>query len=381
MSSSQLTQQLAHATGELVTAAAAEMERSLPWYRELGAQERSWVGQVAQAGIQEFIDWFADGKDTSALTSNVFGAAPRELARAITFEQTVDLVRTTISVVEQSIEHFTLDGDRAPLREAILRYSREIAFSAAEVYARAAEARGAWDARLEALVIDALIRDDVSNEILSQASALGWSSTGAALVMAGAPPEIDAEASLSVMRRAAHGHALELLTGTQGSVMITVVGGPGVESGHAHRLMTPYFGPGPVVVGDVISGLHEIGSSARACVSGFHAASSWPTATRPVPISELLPERAILGEQAARADLIDNIFQPLAQESVLIETLTAYFDNSHSLEATGRILFVHPNTVRYRLKRIAQITGYDPTHSREAFALHIALVCGLGPHI
>ena len=68
MSSSQLTQQLAHATGELATAAAAEMERSLPWYRELGAQERSWVGQVAQAGIQAFIDWFADGKDTSALT-------------------------------------------------------------------------------------------------------------------------------------------------------------------------------------------------------------------------------------------------------------------------------------------------------------------------
>ena len=45
----------------------------------------------------------------------------------------------------------------------MLRYSREIAFAAAEVYARAAEARGAWDARLEALVVDALLRGEADD--------------------------------------------------------------------------------------------------------------------------------------------------------------------------------------------------------------------------
>lgn len=40
----------------------------------------------------------------------------------------------------------------------IVQYSREIAFGVAEVYARAAEAQGGWDARLEALVVDAVIR-------------------------------------------------------------------------------------------------------------------------------------------------------------------------------------------------------------------------------
>ena len=39
---------------------------------------------------------------------------------------------------------------RAALRDSLLRYSREIAFSAAAVYAAAAETRGAWDARVEA---------------------------------------------------------------------------------------------------------------------------------------------------------------------------------------------------------------------------------------
>jgi DNA-binding PucR family transcriptional regulator len=37
---------------------------------------------------------------------------------------------------------------------------------------------------------------------------------------------------------------------------------------------------------------------------------------------------------------------------------------------------VHPNTVRYRLKRIAEITGLAPLNPRDAFALRIALTIG-----
>jgi DNA-binding PucR family transcriptional regulator len=46
------------------------------------------------------------------------------------------------------------------------------------------------------------------------------------------------------------------------------------------------------------------------------------------------------------------------------------------LEATARELFVHPNTVRYRLKRISEIIGWDATGSREAFVLQVAMVLG-----
>ena len=56
----------------------------------------------------------------------------------------------------------------------MLRYSREIAFAAAEVYAAAAEARGAWDARLESSVVEALVRDEVGDQTLSRAGSLGW---------------------------------------------------------------------------------------------------------------------------------------------------------------------------------------------------------------
>jgi hypothetical protein len=39
-------------------------------------------------------------------------------------------------------------------------------------------------------------------------------------------------------------------------------------------------------------------------------------------------------------------------------------------------LFVHPNTVRYRLKRIADFTGRDPTVPRDAYVLRVASTVG-----
>ena len=51
-------------------------------------------------------------------------------------------------------------------------------------------------------------------------------------------------------------------------------------------------------------------------------------------------------------------------------------DQGGSVEATARALFVHPNTVRYRLKRIAEVTGYSPSAPREAYVLRLAITLG-----
>ena len=47
-----------------------------------------------------------------------------------------------------------------------------------------------------------------------------------------------------------------------------------------------------------------------------------------------------------------------------------------SIEGAARVLFVHPNTVRYRLKQVAELTGLTPGNPRDAFTLEIALVLG-----
>lgn len=50
------------------------------------------------------------------------------------------------------------------------------------------------------------------------------------------------------------------------------------------------------------------------------------------------------------------------------------------MEATARALFVHPNTVRYRLKRIQDVTGYNPADAREAYVLRLAITLGRLQH-
>ena len=69
--------------------------------------------------------------------------------------------------------------------------------------------------------------------------------------------------------------------------------------------------------------------------------------------------------------------RPLADAGpALTETLDAYLDSGGAIEACARKLFVHPNTVRYRLKRIADFTGRDPTLPRDAYVLRVAATRG-----
>ena len=154
--------------GELSTQTLKRLEDTLSWYGDMPPSRRSAVGLVAQAGISSFISWFDDPQSTPWIAADVFGAAPRELLRSVSLQQTLQLIRVTVEVVEDRVK----DGGE-PLREAILLYSREIAFAAADVYARAAEARGLWDARLEALVVDSILSGEYDDELPSRIAALG----------------------------------------------------------------------------------------------------------------------------------------------------------------------------------------------------------------
>ena len=75
--------------------------------------------------------------------------------------------------------------------------------------------------------------------------------------------------------------------------------------------------------------------------------------------------------------LVTHAYQPLlAGGTALLDTLTTYLEQGSSLEATRRMLFVHPNTVRYRLRRVAELTDYVPSSGRDGFTLWVAIVLG-----
>src|SRR5215210_6551332 len=204
-----IAKRLSGVTGAMTTATIAEMEARHPWFRRLNAEHRSQITLVAQAGIDGFVKWFADPDPRGPTTSEVFGSAPRELTRKISLHQTVELVRTTIDVVEAEIDELMPKGDRPVLHAAIVQYSREVAFAAAEIYARAAELRGAWDARLEALVVDAVLRGETDETVLSRASTLGWRASGGVVVVVGPAPESEAGQAVESVRRTAGGAGLD----------------------------------------------------------------------------------------------------------------------------------------------------------------------------
>ncbi len=353
----------------------------MSWFRELSAEDRSWVGLIVQSGIKGFVDWFRrsddDDHDGSALATSVFGAAPRALTGVINLQQTVDLVRLSIDVVESNVDEI-LDPEDAPeVHAAVLRYAREVAFATAEVYARAAEVRGAWDARLEALVVDAVLRSEADETVLSRANALGWGNHGDVVVVLGSVRRERAEHDLfDEVRRLAGDAGMDALCAAQGDRLVVVLGGVRDALKGAERVVS-LFGPGPVVVGPITSDLGHAHLSARAALSAHRSAGGWPEAPRPVRTIDLLPERALAGDGHARRHLVDEIYLPLATaKGTLVETLSAYFASGASLEGAGRMLFVHPNTVRYRLRQVADLTGYAPGTPRDAFTLQIALVLG-----
>lgn len=367
--------------GELKTAILHQLNTSLPWYRELPASQRASLGEIAQQGLTTFADWFEHSENTvktsvSGVLHSVFGNAPSELSRTVSLQQAVQLLRTVLQVVETQVPAIVAEPDKAAARYAVVFYSREIAFALAEVYARAAETRGSWDARLEALLLDSILAGDRADEIRSRAAATGWKATHGITVMVGQPDQLEEPQLVAKLREIATRADLEILIGVLSDRLVIVLGAVN-DIEHDTKTIQRGFGEGPIVYGRMVDSLVEAPVSAQEALEGFSAAPAWPAAPRPVAASELLPERALNGDKVARAALTSQVYRPLSRAgNSLLETVDVYTTTGGSLEATARELFIHANTVRYRLKRVAELTGWDPTTPRDAYVLQVALMTG-----
>ena len=261
--------QVRRSGGDLARAATQRLEATYDWYAQLGAEERSWVGLVAQAGMANFIDWL-DGK-APADTRTTFGAAPRELTSTISLAQTLELARSVVDVVEERVDELARPGDVTALHIAVLRYSREVAFGAAQIYAHAAEQRGAWDARLESLVIDAVMRGEVDESIRTRAAALGWGEVTNVVVLVGGSPlsrdDEDPAGAVGRVHSTARRLNLPILAGVQGARLVAVVGEVDDPAATAKQF-APCFAEEDLVHGPRVASLADGALSAHAAVAG-----------------------------------------------------------------------------------------------------------------
>ena len=332
---------------------------------------------VAQNGIAAFVTWYERPSSPSWILSDVFGTAPTELTRSISLQKALQLIRIVVEVVEDQVPVIAPEADQPSLREAVLRYSREVAFAAADVYARAAESRGSWDTRLEALIVDAILRGENTDALRSRIAALGWKAQERFTVMVGNSPSEPSASYVSELRRTgrplcrgrARGHP-----GRPADPDPRRRPGPGnglPEAQRDVRARARGLRPrGRFPAGGQRLGAVGLRRADRSPGLAFRPAARWPPTTcSPNGSSPATTPRAGRWSRTSTG-------RSLAASNGLVETLGTYLELGHSLEATARELFVHANTVRYRLKRVCDVTGWDPLLPREAFVLQAALVVG-----
>jgi DNA-binding PucR family transcriptional regulator len=371
-----LLRRLKQYSGRFSTQAVSAMQERLPFFAELEASQRASVALVVQTAVVNFVEWMTDPRSNVNYTARAFELMPQDLTRRIALRHSVDMMRFTMEFFEEFVPVLARSDEQlTALTVGILKYSRDLAFSAATAYADAAEARGTWDSRMEASVVDAVVRGDTGPELLSRAAALNWDTTAPATVVVGTPGR-ESHASQDVRDIAAR-HGRAALTDVHGTWLVAIVSGQLTPTEKVFGDLMDAFSDGPVVIGPTAPMLTAAYHSASEAISGMNAVAGWRGAPRPVHARELLPERALMGDASAIAALHTDVMRPLADAGpTLTETLDAYLDCGGAIEACARKLFVHPNTVRYRLRRIADFTGRDPTQPRDAYVLRVAATVG-----
>jgi hypothetical protein len=128
-------------------------------------------------------------------------------------------------------------------------------------------------------------------------------------------------------------------------------------------------------------GIGRAGSGLAAVSRSYEEARRALARTTPARPTVLYEDVVLLDHLVAEADelVVDTareIAAPLVDHdsgSFLVETFEAFLAEDLSVTRTAARLYVHPNTVYYRLRRIGELTGRDPRSFHDAVELLLAL--------
>jgi DNA-binding PucR family transcriptional regulator len=124
---------------------------------------------------------------------------------------------------------------------------------------------------------------------------------------------------------------------------------------------------------------HTLGGTPRALHYARLVLGSLPAGVPAVAQFEETPLRVLAAAapdaagELARAVLGPVLDLPAQDRSTLLGTLQAWFDAGGSADETGKRIYCHPNTVRYRLRRLQEHTGRSLDDPRAAAELLAAL--------
>lgn len=76
-----------------------------------------------------------------------------------------------------------------------------------------------------------------------------------------------------------------------------------------------------------------------------------------------------------RQEFIDKIFKGLSKEEIVeaMRILDIYYANNGSIEKTANLLYIHKNTLQYKLNRLHELTGHNPRHTQSIPLYYLAM--------
>ncbi|MFI6364994.1 PucR family transcriptional regulator [Nocardia sp. NPDC050630] len=172
------------------------------------------------------------------------------------------------------------------------------------------------------------------------------------------------------------GHALSLLSVDGGTILVpsTVLADPALD-GSVQRMSCATQVPLTVAV--VAAPPDEVPTAARHAHELLDTVQQLELEPGVYRFTELALQYQLTRPGVGR-DALATRLTPLDEHPGLLETLQIYIETGLSRTRAARQLRVHPNTVDYRLRRIAHLTGFDPAEPSGLWYLRSALIARKG---
>lgn len=103
---------------------------------------------------------------------------------------------------------------------------------------------------------------------------------------------------------------------------------------------------------------------AQAALAGLPPGAADVRTFSPVPLAALMACEPDEARRLADQVLGSVLGLPPEDRATLLDTLNAYLDHGGSADQAAEVLYCHPNTVRYRLRRLQELTGRSLSEPR-----------------
>ena len=358
------------------------LEEALPWARSLPADGRRTLEGAIRTALDDLLARLdPQGKEEGEVPSPV----PAELSRSLGPHRAMELTRVILDMLEEAGRTMGAEGERSTLV-----YARQAATAAAGLYADLAEARSGRKAVTESRIIRHLNEKTADTRTVDDLARLGWPTEFDCFAVVGEARGNDDGQGMENARQPIHTTVAHeggrALVGESDGLMTVLINPDrsGTPADFCASILRFFADGSAVCLGPLRHGISGAEASIGAALSTHAAAPAVAdpiTAALPRPLhaDDLLPERALNGDRDAADQLYQEVYLSLAgqdPDGPLPTTLLTFLRSGNSLEVTAKKLGIHPNTVRYRLRRCVEVTGWDAMDPRESFVLQAALIIG-----